>query len=349
MSGMITRRESRRFRRCHPRDSIRKETGSEDQTMSEAKIACSACRTRLRASDIPSEGASPPLSPMRGADRGRCPGLRPVRVGLIAVFALARVPRRGRRMGGRHPGPPRARQPGSGRGAGSRGAVRPPARRGGRTLPPQNPRPRPSSSGKVASAPAEVDRESPRTALKSPSNGGEDRQHAGTIVRASLGRELFLREWMPDDSRSHGGDGLGPVFNDSSCVACHNLGGVGGGGPNGKNVDILSTSTSDRDETPSPRAAGGRAGGAKDDAVGEDPPRLPHRDERRPAPLRDLPGVRRLAARPAGPPWGRRRGGRGQETPGRSPRGHGEAGHRAVAAAVGTVGLRGHPGDRACA
>lgn len=53
------------------------------------------------------------------------------------------------------------------------------------------------------------------------------------------GRELFLREWVPNDSRSHGGDGLGPLFNDSSCVACHNQGGTGGGGPRGKNVDIL--------------------------------------------------------------------------------------------------------------
>ena len=44
------------------------------------------------------------------------------------------------------------------------------------------------------------------------------------------GRELFEREWLPGDSRSHGGDGLGPVYNDSSCVACHNLGGPGGGG-----------------------------------------------------------------------------------------------------------------------
>lgn len=56
----------------------------------------------------------------------------------------------------------------------------------------------------------------------------------------TLGRELFLREWVANDSRSHGGDGLGPVFNDSSCVACHNLGGTGGAGPANKNVDIVS-------------------------------------------------------------------------------------------------------------
>lgn len=54
------------------------------------------------------------------------------------------------------------------------------------------------------------------------------------------GSELFAREWLPGDPRSHGGDGLGPVFNDSSCIACHNQGGAGGGGPRSKNVDIVS-------------------------------------------------------------------------------------------------------------
>jgi len=58
------------------------------------------------------------------------------------------------------------------------------------------------------------------------------------------GRELFEREWLPGDSRSHGGDGLGPVYNDSSCVACHNLGGSGGGGAASKNVDVITASPS---------------------------------------------------------------------------------------------------------
>src|SRR5690242_13063692 len=56
--------------------------------------------------------------------------------------------------------------------------------------------------------------------------------------KVEKGRELFLREWTPGDPRSHGGDGLGPVFNDSSCVACHNQGGVGGAGPASKNVTL---------------------------------------------------------------------------------------------------------------
>jgi CxxC motif-containing protein (DUF1111 family) len=59
-------------------------------------------------------------------------------------------------------------------------------------------------------------------------------------VRA--GREIFAREWLASDPRSHGGDGLGPVFNDSSCVACHNSGAPGGAGAANKNVDIVTAS-----------------------------------------------------------------------------------------------------------
>ncbi len=54
-----------------------------------------------------------------------------------------------------------------------------------------------------------------------------------------LGEMLFAKEWMPDDPRSHGGDGLGPVYNDTSCVACHGLGAPGGAGPESKNVVLM--------------------------------------------------------------------------------------------------------------
>jgi CxxC motif-containing protein (DUF1111 family) len=60
----------------------------------------------------------------------------------------------------------------------------------------------------------------------------------------ALGYELFTREWLPGDARAHGGDGLGPVYNDTSCVACHNSGGSGGGGPTSKNIDLLSAGLS---------------------------------------------------------------------------------------------------------
>ncbi len=62
------------------------------------------------------------------------------------------------------------------------------------------------------------------------------------LVRArelDRGRELFTRVWQPRDPRSPDGDGLGPMFNDVSCVACHFQGGVGGGGPAEKNAQIL--------------------------------------------------------------------------------------------------------------
>ncbi len=54
----------------------------------------------------------------------------------------------------------------------------------------------------------------------------------------SLGRELFARRWIPDDPRCHGGDGLGPVYNATSCADCHNQGGPGGGGPLDRNVEL---------------------------------------------------------------------------------------------------------------
>ncbi len=69
-----------------------------------------------------------------------------------------------------------------------------------------------------------------------PAAPGADRPKADRVAE---GRELFLREWTPNDPRSPHGDGLGPVFNDSSCVGCHNAGGSGGGGPSSKNVDIV--------------------------------------------------------------------------------------------------------------
>jgi mono/diheme cytochrome c family protein len=49
------------------------------------------------------------------------------------------------------------------------------------------------------------------------------------------GLALFEHEWQVHDPIAKG-DGLGPVFNGRSCVACHFQGGVGGGGANQHNV-----------------------------------------------------------------------------------------------------------------
>lgn len=53
------------------------------------------------------------------------------------------------------------------------------------------------------------------------------------------GKELFERTWVPNDPRSHGGDGLGPVFNERSCVACHNRGATGGAGRVSRNAQLV--------------------------------------------------------------------------------------------------------------
>jgi CxxC motif-containing protein (DUF1111 family) len=57
--------------------------------------------------------------------------------------------------------------------------------------------------------------------------------------KLASGRELFARQWVPDDRRSHGGDGLGPVYNERSCAGCHHQAGPGGGGSSDKNIEII--------------------------------------------------------------------------------------------------------------
>src|SRR5262245_58541980 len=56
------------------------------------------------------------------------------------------------------------------------------------------------------------------------------RQHADDAAAAQAGHKLFVHDWTSRDPLSPRGDGLGPVFNASSCVACHNQAGVGGAG-----------------------------------------------------------------------------------------------------------------------
>ena len=45
----------------------------------------------------------------------------------------------------------------------------------------------------------------------------------------AAGRNLFMQDFV-STLPGENGDGLGPVFNDTSCVACHHQGGVGGSG-----------------------------------------------------------------------------------------------------------------------
>jgi CxxC motif-containing protein (DUF1111 family) len=62
--------------------------------------------------------------------------------------------------------------------------------------------------------------------------GGEDLKR---------GRQLFSKEWLPAGPRRAltAGDGLGPLYDETSCLACHYQGGAGGSGPRSANVQIL--------------------------------------------------------------------------------------------------------------
>ncbi|HEX5104180.1 MAG TPA: di-heme oxidoredictase family protein, partial [Pirellulaceae bacterium] len=53
------------------------------------------------------------------------------------------------------------------------------------------------------------------------------------------GKALFERRFAAGDAPALTGDGLGPVFNNVSCAACHLQAGVGGGGPIDVNAVIL--------------------------------------------------------------------------------------------------------------
>ena len=75
------------------------------------------------------------------------------------------------------------------------------------------------------------------------------------------GREIFNRQWKSGEKSRHGGDGLGPMYNDVSCVACHFQGGVGGSGPNWKNVEMLAVAEQ-------PQMAGCRVGPVRESAAG---------------------------------------------------------------------------------
>jgi CxxC motif-containing protein (DUF1111 family) len=58
-------------------------------------------------------------------------------------------------------------------------------------------------------------------------------------LASQAGRDLFLHEWTPGDPLAARGDGLGPVFNASSCAACHQQGGDGGSGSLAHNVTVF--------------------------------------------------------------------------------------------------------------
>ena len=136
----------------------------------------------------------------------------------------------------------------------------------------------------------------------------------------SRGRELFERNWVKNDPRGHGGDGLGPVFNAQSCLDCHSLGGSGGAGGIDRNIEIATATESPamgglllrlqhglrvgpvRVSDGFPPALGTRPTPDRPEAPGLDPPGVRGGPERDAPPLRDrprLPDLARVRARPA--------------------------------------------------
>ncbi|MCS7471031.1 hypothetical protein NZK35_30615 [Stieleria sp. ICT_E10.1] len=69
----------------------------------------------------------------------------------------------------------------------------------------------------------------------------------GSVVSAvspetvAIGRQLFEKNWSPQNPALMGKDGLGPLFNGQSCAVCHRQGGIGGAGEaefNAKSISI---------------------------------------------------------------------------------------------------------------
>lgn len=64
-----------------------------------------------------------------------------------------------------------------------------------------------------------------------------------TPAKIAAGKALFEHEWSVKDPLCGEGDGLGPVFNARSCVACHFQSGVGGASGNATNVTAFEVKT----------------------------------------------------------------------------------------------------------
>ncbi len=71
------------------------------------------------------------------------------------------------------------------------------------------------------------------------------RPEAVNPAMAQAGEVLFKHDWQEHNALSPDGDGIGPVFNATSCVACHNQGGPGGGGGLEHNVTTFTVRASE--------------------------------------------------------------------------------------------------------
>jgi CxxC motif-containing protein (DUF1111 family) len=91
-------------------------------------------------------------------------------------------------------------------------------------------------------------------AISSALHAGDRRHRSSPSVSREFleGKALFEKLWEPGKPSPTGGDGLGPVYNEASCMACHNLGGTGGGGAWEHDVVML-TAVADSEALPGSR------------------------------------------------------------------------------------------------
>jgi len=68
---------------------------------------------------------------------------------------------------------------------------------------------------------------------------GSSTPTAGDDSQVEVGRQLFEHKWIANDPLTPGGDGLGPLHNADSCVACHHLGVTGGAGAGEHDVELM--------------------------------------------------------------------------------------------------------------
>jgi CxxC motif-containing protein (DUF1111 family) len=117
---------------------------------------------------------------------------------------------------------------------------------------------------------------------------------------AEAGKTLFLHEWKPNDPLCNGGDGLGPVYNAASCVACHSKGGVGGSGGLTQNVTgftIHLTETATQDGVVHAHATAAKF----EETLRQVDPRLPAVSRPKLSTLVVLPNTPEASQRSAGP------------------------------------------------
>jgi len=67
------------------------------------------------------------------------------------------------------------------------------------------------------------------------------------------GHQLFVKQFVEKEPSRSSGDGLGPLFNHVSCVACHRQGAIGGGGGIEFNVSLLCAQLANPSVRPSER------------------------------------------------------------------------------------------------